>query len=141
MAAVGNLNEFVKYQMAQGMAEPGGGGAAGTASELAVGFAIAQQLMTQQGGGLLGGSAPIPPVGGMPAAMGAGAAAASGAAAGAAAGGALADPLMTPEQVAELLGVTPDDVMSTITSGQLKAKQIGSSYRIKRSAVDAFLAD
>src|SRR5919109_1054344 len=49
MAAVGNLNDFVKYQMAKGMEQPGGGGAAGTASELAVGFAIAQQLM-QQGG-------------------------------------------------------------------------------------------
>src|SRR3954467_8823730 len=49
MAAVGNLNEFVKYQMAKGMEQPGGGGAAGTASQLAVGFAIAQQLMQQTG--------------------------------------------------------------------------------------------
>ena len=38
MAAVGNLNDFVKYQMAKGMEQPGGGGAAGTASELAVGL-------------------------------------------------------------------------------------------------------
>ena len=49
MAAVGNLNDFVKYQMAKGMEAPGGGGAAGTASQLAVGFAIAQQLMQQSG--------------------------------------------------------------------------------------------
>ena len=49
MAAVGNLNDFVKYQMAKGMEQPGGGGAAGTASQLAVGFAIAQQLMQQSG--------------------------------------------------------------------------------------------
>ena len=29
MAAIGNLNDFVKYQMAKGMEQPGGGGAAG----------------------------------------------------------------------------------------------------------------
>src|SRR6476620_7086185 len=40
MAAVGNLNDYVKYQMAKGMEAPGGGGPAGTASQLAVGFAI-----------------------------------------------------------------------------------------------------
>src|SRR5688572_31227025 len=43
MAAIGNLNEFVKYQMGKGF-ESGGGaaGAAGTAAELAVGFGLAQ---------------------------------------------------------------------------------------------------
>ena len=53
MAAIGNLNDFVKYQMAKGMEQPGGGGAAGTASELAVGFAIAQQIMQQHNMGNL----------------------------------------------------------------------------------------
>src|SRR6185503_7334470 len=37
MAAVGNLNDYVKFQMAQGMEKGGGGG--GTAAEMAVGFA------------------------------------------------------------------------------------------------------
>ena len=36
MAAVGNLNDYVKFQMAQGM-EKGGGGAGGVAAEMAVG--------------------------------------------------------------------------------------------------------
>jgi membrane protease subunit (stomatin/prohibitin family) len=36
MGAVGNLNDFVKYQMAKGFESGGGGGAAGTAAELAV---------------------------------------------------------------------------------------------------------
>src|SRR5205085_3428991 len=40
MAAVGNLNDYVKFQMAQGMEK--GHGAAGTAAELAVGLSIAQ---------------------------------------------------------------------------------------------------
>ena len=47
MAAVGNLNDYVKFQMAQGMEK--GGGAGGVATELAVGLAMAQQMMQQQG--------------------------------------------------------------------------------------------
>ena len=40
MSAIGNLNDYVKYQMAQGMAQPGaGGGVAGSAAEVAMGFA------------------------------------------------------------------------------------------------------
>src|SRR3954447_5709243 len=50
MAAVGNLNDFVKFQMAQGMAQPGGSAAGGFATEMAVGMAMAQQMMQQQGG-------------------------------------------------------------------------------------------
>src|SRR5512147_2418672 len=49
MAAVGNLNDFVKYQMAQGF-ERGGSGAAGVGAELAVGMAMAQQMVNQPGG-------------------------------------------------------------------------------------------
>src|SRR5215210_5603548 len=47
MAAVGNLNDYVKFQMAQGMEK--GGSAGGMATELAVGLSIAQQIMQQQG--------------------------------------------------------------------------------------------
>src|SRR4030095_9900184 len=50
MAAVGNLNEYVKYQMAQGMGTGQGSGAGGFATEMAVGMAMAQQMMQQQGG-------------------------------------------------------------------------------------------
>src|SRR6186997_667306 len=42
MTAIGNLNDYVKYQMAQGMEKGGGAGPAGTAAELAVGFGLAQ---------------------------------------------------------------------------------------------------
>src|SRR5689334_4555239 len=55
MAAVGNLNDYVKFQMAQGMEK--GGGAGGVATEMAVGLSIAQQIIQQQGG-LPGVSAP-----------------------------------------------------------------------------------
>ena len=36
--------------------------------------------------------------------------------------------------------LTEADVMEEITSGKLPAKKIGSSYRVTRAALDAFLA-
>jgi len=44
MSAIGNLNDFVKYQMGQGF-EKGGSGAAGVGAEVAVGMTIAQQML------------------------------------------------------------------------------------------------
>jgi excisionase family DNA binding protein len=117
MAAVGNLNEFVKYQMAKGMETPGGAGAAGTASELAVGFAIAQQLMQQQN--------PLTP---SPAGTTTGTSAAP------------IPELLTPQAVAQALGVTEADVLAIIESGELAAKKIGGSYRIKREALNTYLS-
>jgi len=126
MAAVGNLNDFVKYQMAKGMEAPGGGGAAGTASQLAVGFAIAQQLMQQSGvvgsptpaagaaGTLRVAVAPTPAAAGMP-------------------------DLLSPAEAAQALGVSEEDVMAIITSGELQAKKIGASYRIRRAALQEYL--
>src|SRR5215204_6305224 len=49
MAAVGNLNDYVKFQMAQGF-EKGGSGAGGIGAEMAVGMAMAQQMIQQTGG-------------------------------------------------------------------------------------------
>jgi excisionase family DNA binding protein len=126
MAAVGNLNDFVKYQMAKGMEAPGGGGAAGTASQLAVGFAIAQQLMQQSGavgsptpaagaaGTVRVAVAPTPAAAGMP-------------------------DLLSPAEAAQALGVSEEDVMAIITSGELQAKKIGASYRIRRAALQEYL--
>ena len=132
MAAVGNLNDYVKYQMAEGMGHPsaGGGGAAGMATELAVGMAMAQQMMQQQGG-VLGGQATAPAA---PGAAGAAAAAAAAPVAG-------IPELMSPAEAAQALGVGEADVLAIIQSGELSAKKIGSAYRIKKSALDAFLSD
>jgi excisionase family DNA binding protein len=113
MAAVGNLNDYVKFQMAQGMEK--GGGSGGAATELAVGLSIAQQIMQQQG---------------MP----------SAAAASAASSAVTLPDLLGPADVAKALGVTEADVMSIIEAGELSAKKIGSAYRIKRSALDEYLA-
>jgi hypothetical protein len=50
MAAVGNLNDYVKFQMAQGMEKGGNSGVGGIGAEMAVGMAMAQQMMNQTGG-------------------------------------------------------------------------------------------
>ena len=125
MGAVGNLNDYVKYQMAQGMEKGGGGGAAGAASELAVGWAMAQQMMNQQGG--IMGSQGTPPA--APPAQPAASAPA----------GAGTPELLGPAQAAQLLGVSEEDVMAVLSSGELKGKKIGSTWRITRAAIDEFL--
>ena len=135
MAAVGNLNDFVKYQMAKGL-ETGHAGGAGVASELAVGFAIAQQIMNQQN---LGNLQVTPPVAGG-AAVAAGAASAASAGAAAAAPAAAVPELLTPADVGKAIGVPEGDVMAIIESGELSAKKIGASYRITRAALDKYLA-
>ena len=117
MAAVGNLNDFVKFQMAQGMAQPGGGGAGGMATEMAVGMAMAQQMM-QQSGGLLGPQA-TPAAGAPPAAA--------------------APALLSPAEAAQQLGVSEADVLQSLEAGDLKGKKIGSAWRITRAAMDEFL--
>lgn len=111
MAAVGNLNDYVKFQMAEGMAK--GGGAGSVAGEMAVGLAMAKEL--SQG---IGGASPAP-------------------AAAAAAG---LPEMLTPTQVAEALGVSETDVLTSITSGDLKAKKIGTAFRISRTALNDFLS-
>src|SRR5512135_3239979 len=47
MSAIGNLNDYVKFQMAESMAKGGGeaGGMAGTAAGLGAGLAMGQQMM------------------------------------------------------------------------------------------------
>ena len=46
----------------------------------------------------------------------------------------------TPANVAEVLGVPESDVLTIIESGELAAKKIGSSYRIRRDQLEAYLA-
>jgi excisionase family DNA binding protein len=118
MAAVGNLNDYVKFQMAQGMEKGGNSGVGGIGAEMAVGMAMAQQMMNQPGG-IMAQSTPgiaAPP-----------------------AGGSAPPELMTPAQVAQTLGVGETDVMTSLEAGDLKGKKIGSQWRITRAAVDAFL--
>lgn len=115
MGAIGNLNDYVKYQMGQSMTMGGEASAATTSAQMGMGFAMAQEMtrnMQQQN-------------------------ATTAAPAGAAPSGGLE--VLTPEQAAQMLGVSVEDVMASITAGDLKARKIGSAYRIAKSALEEFL--
>jgi excisionase family DNA binding protein len=124
MGAVGNLNDFVKFQMAQGMAQPGGGGPGGFAAEMAIGMQMAQQMMQQQQQATPGVAVPPPLPGAAPAAT-----------------ASQAPELLSPADAAKALGVSEADVLATLESGELKGKKIGTSWRITRKALDDFLAN
>ena len=125
MAAVGNLNDYVKFQMAEGLGKGSGGGTAGAAAEIAMGFGLAQQMMNQPGGMLSGQS--TPPAGGTPVSVGQAPTAP------------LPLDLIGPAQAAQALGVSEADVVAELESGALKGKKIGSTWRISRAALDEFL--
>jgi excisionase family DNA binding protein len=129
MAAVGNLNDYVKFQMAQGMGEGGGGGGlAASAAQLGAGVAMGQQIAqsfaatqpapSAPAGGAVGtsssGGPPAASTGGFP-------------------------DLMSPADAAKALGVSESDVMTALADGSLKGKKIGTAWRITKSALDEFL--
>ena len=116
MAAVGNLNDFVKYQMAQGF-EKGGPGVGGVGAEMAVGMAMAQQMMNQPGGIM---SQTTPAAGAAPAAAG-------------------LPETLGPADAAKALGVSEADVIASLEAGDLKGKRIGTQWRITRTALSDFL--
>jgi excisionase family DNA binding protein len=119
MAAVGNLNDYVKFQMAQGMEK--GGSAGGAATEMAVGLAMAQQMIQQGLTGPAGSSVPPKP------------------ATSAGGGGGLPE-LLSPGEIANVLKVSEGDVLAILESGELAGKKIGSTWRIKPSALDEYLS-
>ena len=124
MGAVGNLNDYVKFQMAEGMGK-GQGGTGGTAAEMAMGFAMANQMM-QQPGGMLGSQAtPIAAGAAQPPAV--------------APAAPPALQLLSPAQAGELLGVSEADVVTALEAGDLKGKKIGATWRVTRTAIDDFL--
>ena len=118
MAAVGNLNDYVKFQMAEAMGKGGeGGGMANTAAQLGAGLAMGQQMMAAMGAQQTTPAA-VPPViasaGGIPELLGTG-------------------------DVAKALGVREADVLATLEKGELKGKKIGSTWRVTKAALDEFL--
>src|SRR4051794_15002056 len=117
MGAVGNLNDYVKYQMAQGL-EKGGAGVGGLGAELAVGASIAQQMLNQPGG-IMSQSTP--------------------AAAAAPAGGGALPELVSPADAAQALGVAEADVIASLEAGDLKGRKIGTQWRITRTALRDFI--
>ena len=129
MTAIGNLNDYVKYQMGQAMAN-GGDSAATLPASMAMGFGMAQEMMKQM-------QPPAPAASGfMPGATPAAAPSTTPDTAPAAP----ALQVYTPEQAAQLLGVDVADVIAELEAGHLKGRKIGSTWRIAQAALDEFLA-
>jgi excisionase family DNA binding protein len=119
MSVVGNLNDYVKFQMAEGMTKGEGGGTAGAGAQLGVGLAMGQQMAqafaASQGGASAAPAAPAPaPASALP-------------------------ELLSPVDAAKALGVSENDVMTALADGSLKRKKIGAAWRITRGALDEFL--
>ena len=117
MGVIGNLNDYVKFQMAESMTKggDGGGSPAAAAGQMAMGFGMAQEMMKSM-------QATPPMLPGAPIST-------------------AIPELLSPEQAAQILGVTEADVIASIDAGELKGKKIGSTYRISCAALDAFLAE
>ena len=120
MAAIGNLNDYVKFQMAESLGKgDAAGGVAGSAAQLGAGLALGQQLAAAMAQPQSGASA-APAV------------------SAAAAPGALPD-LLGPADAARVLGVEESDVLAALGDGSLKGKKIGTQWRITRVALEEFL--
>jgi excisionase family DNA binding protein len=127
MAAVGNLNDYVKFQMAEGMSKGEGGGMASSAAQLGAGLAMGQEMAQamsaaqsrppaappDQAAPSLPTGSPEPP------------------------GGLLE--LLSPGDAAKVLGVGESDVLTALADGSLKGKKIGTAWRITRAALEDFL--
>lgn len=119
MSAIGDLNDYVKFQMAESMTKGGDGGVANSAAQMGAGLAMGQQMMAAMTAAQTTSSSG-------PAAMPA------------ASSGGLPELLGTNE-AAQILGVSESDVVATLEAGELKGKRIGSTWRITRNALETFI--
>jgi excisionase family DNA binding protein len=136
MAAIGNLNDYVKYQMARAWRPAAAAGGDGDGARRGVRHRAADHAAVGRGAHercATGCRRPGSRVRAWRERRGrrAGAAVAG--------GGAGPDLLGVPE-VAGLLGVTEADVLAVLEGGELKGRKIGSTWRVRRAAVDEYLA-
>jgi excisionase family DNA binding protein len=118
MGAIGDMQKYMQFQMARGVRDAaqaeGGGGLAsagvGLGAGVGMGSAMAQMMSQMAGPG------------------------------GAQAAAAITPEIMTLSEAAAYMRVGEEDVLEVIKAGELKAKQIGTSYRISKKAIDDFLA-
>jgi len=123
MGAIGDMQKYMQFQAARGIrdaAQNPSGGVASAGVGLGAGLGMGQVMA-----GMMSQSMQQPP--------------AQQAAPTAPTGGGPAPEVMTPAEAAAYLKVSEADVMSMITGGQVKAKQMGASYRISKKALDDFL--
>lgn len=121
-----DMQTYMQLQAADAMRDaaqnPSGG--AGLTAGIGAGIGVGN-LMGQafQGMGTPGAAAPAQPAPQAPAGGGGGA----------------TPSVMTPSEAAAVLRVSEEDVIAAIQAGDLKAKKLGSAYRISKEALDEFL--
>ncbi|MFN2227454.1 MAG: helix-turn-helix domain-containing protein, partial [Anaerolineae bacterium] len=118
--AIGDMRAYLQFQTARGIRDAaqagGGGGAAGAGVGLGAGLGMGTAMAQ-----MISGAAAGQPQQAAPAAA------------------ASVPDIMTLSEAAAYMRVGEQDVLDAINSGELKARKIGSSYRISKSAVDEFL--
>ena len=122
MGAIGNMDSYMKYKTAQAVGDAAkSGGGAGEGLGLGAGIGMGAGLAGMVTGAMQSAQQPQqsqqPQQAAQPAAG-----------------------VMTLEEAAAYLKVSPADVEAIITSGDLKARKIGEQYRISKDAIDAYLA-
>ena len=117
-----DMQTYTQLQAADAMRDaaqnPSGGAGltAGIGAGLGVGNVLSQSLAGMTGAAAMQQQ---PPAGGAPS-------------------GAMPD-VMTPAEAANFLRVSEEDVLAAITAGDLKAKKLGSAFRISKDALQEFL--
>ncbi len=124
MGAIGDMNAYMQFKTARAIgdaAQNEGGGGTGEGLGLGAGIGMGAGMAGMVTQAMQGMNQPQQNVGAVSAAS--------------------ATPsVMTLDEAAVYLKVEPSDVQAMIDSGDLKAKQIGSQYRISRQIIDEFLA-
>ena len=131
MGAIGDMNAYMQFKTARALGDaaqqPGGAGGTGEGLGLGAGIGlgagmagmITNAMNASQGAAQPNGGAQSQPASTQPA---------------------VAPAVMTLEQAAAYVQVSPADIQALIDDGSLQAKRIGSQYRIARRAIDDFLA-
>jgi excisionase family DNA binding protein len=130
MTVIGNMNEYIKYQMAQGLEE--GHSIPGLGAELAMGLSMASQmqLQAQQHVQQQQNANPFQP---SPSSFTPQPKTAP------VANAAPTPEMLSPAQVAEQLTVSEADVLAILETGELKGKKIGTQWRVSKAQLEAYL--
>jgi excisionase family DNA binding protein len=124
MGAIGNMDAYLKYKSARAIGDAAQQEGGGTGAGLGLGAGVG---MGASMAGMIVGAMANTQQSASQAASSAGATKAS------------TPEVMTVEEAAQYLKVAPSDIQTMIDNGDLKAKKIGSQYRISKATIDAYL--
>ena len=121
MGAIGDMQKYMQFQTARGIRDAAqasgeGGGLAGAGAGLGAGIGMGTAMAQAMGQAMSAPSDEQAPA------------------------AAAVPEVMTLSEAAAYIRVGEQDVLAIIESGELKAKKIGTSYRISKKAIDDYLA-